>query len=171
MIQCCCLIPTSLSLSHFPTSKVFSQSWKQPTQWDKAGKDRKIQQTRGFFLLHELRFGEKSLKWLVAFSAAICFFYLSTMKALLLHVNNVLLISVAHWNVLLALIRMRGQTPNQHDLMKLNVSKFQIQTFQCCWRCTKKQKTWFAQEEEMHKKEESLNRCLWQQWKHRYDVM
>lgn len=154
-----------LYLSHFPTSEVFSQKWKRQTQWEKAGKDRKIQQTRGFFLLHKLRFGEKSLKWLVSISAAICFFYLSTMKALLLHVNNVLLISVAHSNDLLALIRMRGQTPNQHDLMKLNVSKFQIQTFQCCWRCTKNK------EEEMHKKEESLNRCLWQQWKHRYDVM
>lgn len=46
------------------------------------------------------------------------------MKPLLLHVNNMFLISVAHSNVLLALIRMRGQSPNQHDLMKLNVPKF-----------------------------------------------
>lgn len=68
--------------------------------------------------------GKKSLKWLVSISAAISFFYLSTMKALLLHVNNMLLISVTHSNVLLTLIRMRGQTPNQHDLMKLNVPKF-----------------------------------------------
>lgn len=60
--------------------------------------------------------------------------------------------SVAHSNVLLALIRMRGQTPNQHDLMKLNVPKFKHSH---AAEDAQKTKTCFAQEEEMHTKDEA----------------
>lgn len=46
------------------------------------------------------------------------------MKPLLWHMNNMPLISVAHSKVLLALIRIKGQTPNPNDLIELNIPRF-----------------------------------------------
>lgn len=62
------------------------------------------------FIEKFLTLAKKNLKWLVSISAAISFFYLSTMKPLLWHMNIMPLISVAHSKALLALIKMRGQT-------------------------------------------------------------
>lgn len=77
-----------------------------------------------FFPTRAPQIYQKSLKWLVSISAAISFFHLSTMKPLLWHMNNMPLIIVAHSKVLLALIRIKGHTPNPNDLIELNVPRF-----------------------------------------------
>ncbi len=69
-------------------------------------KQQLIFHTNAYFFLTFAR----KLKCLVFIRAAISFFYLSTMKPLLWHMNNKPLISAAHSKAFLALNRMRGQT-------------------------------------------------------------